>query len=292
MKKAFTLIELLVVIAIIAILAAILFPVFAQAKDAAKNTQTLSNLKQTGLASIMYSADYEDLFPISQGSDALTYYMWQDIVQPYMKNYDMLLHPKRSKPTGANITWKRLQYTGGFPTASSNSGADIRTAGYYTWAHSIITQGQTVRFDGLFGHGGPTDQWYGQVDSASKSQSAVSNVAEMALFSEAYNWDNWWSFSANASTSYAFRYGVYWSPAADWSANGAVYGFAGPLALTRPKNGLDGIGTSTSAERPDGISTIAFADGHAKALDNRGQLLKNELLADGVTRVLTHFWPN
>lgn len=60
MKRAFTLIELLVVIAIIAILAAILFPVFAQAKLAAKKTTDLSNLKQIGLASIMYIADYDD----------------------------------------------------------------------------------------------------------------------------------------------------------------------------------------------------------------------------------------
>ncbi len=62
MRKAFTLIELLVVIAIIAILAAILFPVFAQAKASAKNTQDLSNMKQLGTVSTIYSADYDDLF--------------------------------------------------------------------------------------------------------------------------------------------------------------------------------------------------------------------------------------
>jgi prepilin-type N-terminal cleavage/methylation domain-containing protein len=62
MRKAFTLIELLVVIAIIAILAAILFPVFAQAKIAAKKTAAISNCKQFNLGSIMYQNDYDDMF--------------------------------------------------------------------------------------------------------------------------------------------------------------------------------------------------------------------------------------
>jgi prepilin-type N-terminal cleavage/methylation domain-containing protein len=64
-SRAFTLIELLVVIAIIAILAAILFPVFAQAKAAAKNTTTVSNLEQQNLAIPMYAGDYDDTFPFA-----------------------------------------------------------------------------------------------------------------------------------------------------------------------------------------------------------------------------------
>lgn len=68
-SRAFTLIELLVVIAIIAILAAILFPVFAQAKTAAKKTSDLSNLKQIGLSTIMYSTDADDLYPLQAGRD-------------------------------------------------------------------------------------------------------------------------------------------------------------------------------------------------------------------------------
>ena len=69
-KQAFTLIELLVVIAIIAILAAILFPVFAQAKVAAKKTAILSNAKQLGLAQLMYGADNDDLFsPVAAFND-------------------------------------------------------------------------------------------------------------------------------------------------------------------------------------------------------------------------------
>ena len=64
MRKAFTLIELLVVIAIIAILAAILFPVFAQAKEAAKKTAALSNVKQTGTSFAIYLSDSDDTFPL------------------------------------------------------------------------------------------------------------------------------------------------------------------------------------------------------------------------------------
>jgi len=64
-KYAFTLIELLVVIAIIAILAAILFPVFAQAKEAAKQTATLSNVKQLGTSFAIYTSDYDDCYPSS-----------------------------------------------------------------------------------------------------------------------------------------------------------------------------------------------------------------------------------
>ncbi|QYK53211.1 MAG: prepilin-type N-terminal cleavage/methylation domain-containing protein [Fimbriimonadaceae bacterium] len=67
MKKAFTLIELLVVIAIIAILAAILFPVFAQAKVAAKKTKSLAELKQVGTATAIYLGDYDDLYPLAYG---------------------------------------------------------------------------------------------------------------------------------------------------------------------------------------------------------------------------------
>lgn len=67
MKRAFTLIELLVVIAIIAILAAILFPVFAQAKLAAKQSVSLSNQKQIGLAILMYANNYDDVYPRNDG---------------------------------------------------------------------------------------------------------------------------------------------------------------------------------------------------------------------------------
>src|SRR5476649_2558116 len=88
MKRGFTLIELLVVIAIIAILAAILFPVFAQAKEAAKKTSCLSNLKQIGLASVMYEGDFDDIIPLAGYENYTTNAptTWMFLVDPYVKS--------------------------------------------------------------------------------------------------------------------------------------------------------------------------------------------------------------
>jgi len=88
-SKAFTLIELLVVIAIIAILASILFPVFAQAKQAAKKTVCISNQKQIGTAIQMYLNDVDDTLPMDQywvATPPTLQVRWQDMVYPYIKN--------------------------------------------------------------------------------------------------------------------------------------------------------------------------------------------------------------
>src|SRR5580704_11345405 len=108
-RKAFTLIELLVVIAIIAILAAILFPVFSQAKESAKRTSCLNNDKQQGLALYMYLNDFDDNLPMANYpnnpgnvASAFSYraskteYValnWADLIQPYSKNYGIFKCP-------------------------------------------------------------------------------------------------------------------------------------------------------------------------------------------------------
>jgi prepilin-type N-terminal cleavage/methylation domain-containing protein/prepilin-type processing-associated H-X9-DG protein len=110
-KAAFTLIELLVVIAIIAILAAILFPVFAQAKEAAKKTACLSNSKQNALAVMMYNTDYDDTYamvvyatntPNGIVAPPAVLFSVFDAVLPYTKNQDIFTCP--SKPD--SIRWK------------------------------------------------------------------------------------------------------------------------------------------------------------------------------------------
>lgn len=86
MKKAgFTLIELLVVIAIIAILAAILFPVFAQAREKARQITCVSNIKQITLGELMYTEDYDEVH-VSPWGQAPDWLPWHQILQPYMKS--------------------------------------------------------------------------------------------------------------------------------------------------------------------------------------------------------------
>jgi len=109
-RRAFTLIELLVVIAIIAILAGILFPVFAQAKRAAKKTVCISNLKQIGSGTALYMGDYDDLFPNAlDASDKHNPEIWesmpefkariqsmpmiQEVLQPYVKSAEIFHCP-------------------------------------------------------------------------------------------------------------------------------------------------------------------------------------------------------
>ena len=104
-RKGFTLIELLVVIAIIAILAAILFPVFARAREKARQTSCLSNLKQMGLAVMMYVGDYDDCYPACQHPLAVPFIyrgythpnlLWYMAIEPYHKNVQIFNCPSSS----------------------------------------------------------------------------------------------------------------------------------------------------------------------------------------------------
>ncbi len=105
-NRAFTLIELLVVIAIIAILAAILFPVFAQAKSAAIRTQNLSNVKQLGVVWFLYGGDNDDRMEVitnTEDGNESDRFGFQGVMQPYIKNWEVMFDPARTlKSNDAN----------------------------------------------------------------------------------------------------------------------------------------------------------------------------------------------
>jgi len=157
-RAAFTLIELLVVIAIIAILAAILFPVFAQAKAAAKKTQSLSNIKQIALANLMYAGDTDDMFVVNGEPSPSNGWGWQMTwmmhVQPYMKNLDVFRDPSDMHQVSAG-TGPRYTY----------------------WANGVFAWGNGFEFRGVVNY---SRSWTGHLEG--RSGTAVTKPAETIMF--------------------------------------------------------------------------------------------------------------
>lgn len=223
LKRAFTLIELLVVIAIIAILAAILFPVFAQAKAAAKKTASLSNIKQMGTAMNIYTSDYDDILPLvtSQDATSVNYYdvSWIKNVQPYIKNLSMFVspagqssvntydrrpsdRPADSGPLGTRgnppaqggpvVSYgatPRAYWSGVDGTASCRPGSTA-----CRWRNQF--SGLTAFYDGVMGAfatNDSTDRCYASPAAGfpenSLSTSAIARISETAMLTEGAAWD-------------------------------------------------------------------------------------------------------
>jgi prepilin-type N-terminal cleavage/methylation domain-containing protein len=283
-KKAFTLIELLVVIAIIAILAAILFPVFAQAKESAKNTKLLSNVKQIGTAHMMYAADYDDLWsPTMASHPSLPIDLgWQDLIQPYMKNYDIVVHPKR-RPIVAGTqytSWLRLQDMALVPRAYTSGASIPMNNGYWEGIHL----GEDVRYTGIAGFvnlDANFPDWLSRVHFASLSTAGIEDVSGTALVFEGNNWDVWWSVMGTFGdlANGPMRWCVKWVPR-DWNRNGDDYGWAGPTTLTRPIDKRDGTWCAVGRGR----TTYVATDTSARSTDVRGSFYEgHEPNATGVT---------
>jgi prepilin-type N-terminal cleavage/methylation domain-containing protein/prepilin-type processing-associated H-X9-DG protein len=240
-RNAFTLIELLVVIAIIAILAAILFPVFAQAKSSAKNIKTTSNLKQIGTAFAMYQADYDDYFQqagtmngngASWGTGACSVATfgcpnWDVLMYPYMKNIELFVSDFDRTPAIFATP------SGGLSKRSFRVAANVVRgwAGRNTW-------------DG------------GDYGFAATSATSVPAPANTVLVTEqrnpAYLACTWWAGAA------FWECGVWWSRSSNTLANDdpVAYGTETNPAW-RYASGID----FAHANR----ANYLFVDGHAKS---------------------------
>ncbi|NUL81299.1 MAG: prepilin-type N-terminal cleavage/methylation domain-containing protein [Armatimonadetes bacterium] len=158
-RRGFTLIELLVVIAIIAILAAILFPVFAQAREKARQTQCLSNARQIGTGIMMYTTDWNDMFPRMDDclntrlpysaavgcngpyGQRINHYKWQYWIWPYVKNIQIFFCPSRE-----------------YDRAMWNDSAEIFNGGY---ALNLALTGSTNTYNGQNQTGAYRNSWRG-----------------------------------------------------------------------------------------------------------------------------------
>lgn len=240
--KAFTLIELLVVIAIIAILAAILFPVFAQAKLAAKKTSSLSNTKEVGLAEIMYSGDYDDYFVI-QGN---AYYgagflaqlakktnpaaTWVYETQPYMKNFNILIDPG-------------VGDTGGLLTGAAST--------YYN--QSIFAQ---YGYNYMF-----LSPWYGCQSTEARSESAAVHPSNTVMFTSSQGFrttpnQGWYDSNPPGAWPITLpaKYACIWWDGTQGSGN---WSYNNPSSV--------GVVTASArAYKPYGGALVVWVDGHAK----------------------------
>ncbi|HSH96516.1 MAG TPA: hypothetical protein VK968_20370, partial [Roseimicrobium sp.] len=188
--------------------------------------------------------------------------------------WDLSIHPKMTRPTGAQFYWQRLQHWGVMPRAAAVNGPND----YFQWTQATLTGGQNVRFDGVFGAGIEAGQsWYAMKNAPSLSQSQIDAISDVIMISESGNWDNWWGIYAK-DTQMGFC--ANWGPG--WSAPGKSDIF-GPHARKRSKVPQEGC------RYPNGMTIYVATDGSAKALDYRGKILERTQRADG-TWILKRMW--
>lgn len=287
-RAAFTLIELLVVIAIIAILAAILFPVFAQARATAKKTQCLSNTKQLSSAMQLYIGDYDESYPLAfvrgepqsgNSTDAFDPVRgtrsWQNVLQPYQRNWQMNLCPEYPPFRKSSPRFKDVFITYGSPPRSATQRDDDQS-----WADAYYLR-RRVRWDGIMGsfrdNAWTTRQRF---DVRSHKASEVASPAEMTVFADSTSPDWWliWAGESRAVQENTFGYYIQ-----RWYDEYGSQSF-GPLSRHFMKR------RNYVGFREDmGQNVIAFADGSAKVFDHF-RYLQTKRISDG-REVFTYLWP-
>jgi len=236
LRRGFTLIELLVVIAIIAILAAILFPVFAQAREKARSISCVSNLKQLATGVNMYTQDYDETYPMAVRNDWTE--SWPVLVQPYVKSYDLFRCP--SDPNRTQPDWTRGW--GGVPISYTANGA-------FAWNGSA---------NATVGVMGMAQTWLNPMVT---SLASVGRPAETVMLTEKHNGDvlrvgGWGNLSS-------FAPGCIIMGLDDWDTLAANQLPDGRRSATAAwPRGRDG---SVSARHSE-MANFAFADGHVKPM--------------------------
>ena len=258
--SAFTLIELLVVIAIIAILAAILFPVFAQAREKARQSTCLSNLKQIGLATMQYVQDYDETFPrmviypapAPRASWAVP--TWQDFVGPYVKNGTIAVPWASTDGSLVTLT------SGGIWNCPSQPDENARTV--YGGNNSLFTyevQGNTA-----------SNPPASQIPIEAMSLAKIVSSADTVLITE-----NGVVNAYDGIGEPKVESASYWHCGASgdplWQCEGAKSG----AIFDRDVMEVDAAGNAPADAwqfsqmpryRHNGVSNVAFADGHVKAV--------------------------
>jgi prepilin-type N-terminal cleavage/methylation domain-containing protein len=254
-KSGFTLIELLVVIAIIAILAAILFPVFAQAREKARQITCVSNIKQIALGIIMYTQDNNEQFPIGwiqdQNTQAIT--AWPGEVAPYLKSTRVLCCPDDSK---AGVIDPNAAL--GFDMSYTANGMV-----YVNWGSWGTPQQDTLM--GPMGvAGGLWDD--NATVQASMNDSQISFPDDSILLAESWSQNDWnagWG-RGNPSLPTAGNLDI----VTDCEATDEPIGFT--TNLNPWPNGPNGITSAHMLEvggDDGGIENFAFCDGHVKSMN-------------------------
>ncbi|CEK19633.1 prepilin-type N-terminal cleavage/methylation domain-containing protein [Chthonomonas calidirosea] len=281
--RGFTLIELLVVIAIIAILAAILFPVFAQAREQARKTVCLSNVKQLNTGVQMYIQDYDETIPLLCGSNpgdnstGYSFVTWQDTTQPYIKNYQLMFDPDGFYQ-GHTIYWGQpgphqyFDYMTSYGIMGNIATMNMLTGGNFSswitrnkqWINNFVPPG--TQYDGVAGAADLGGFWTGIAMARpvpSVTIAAVARPAEYAFLYDAGNFDAWhFTFPSIAPQ------GIGWCGAfTDNNGNPYTWTFFGPNPLHNGKSvNTCNINNPNTRDFEQGLANVSFLDGHAKAL--------------------------